>query len=307
MSEASDKAPKPSANPRWIDAAEYRDNFGVPEPAIRVAPAHDPASAAAANAQRQHGEPVDEPEASRDALPGRLPAALEQARDARKFEIEMYWKRATYFWAFIATAFAGYAAFFNASPPHAFAAFMVSMIGLVFTYAWYLVNRGSKFWQENWENHVELLEDAVTGPLFKTVTERPTRSNGRRTWEDRFIGPLPVSVSKINGVVSLFLLMVWAELAVAAGASVWNEELTALVGNWSTFILWSARFGMLTLLALPAALAVWWLRSEVASHRDAHNPKITVRTVSPTPPPDRVQAASEASKRECGKGSAPIG
>ena len=30
------------------------------------------------------------------------------AADIRKFEIELYWKRATYYWTFIAAAFAGY-------------------------------------------------------------------------------------------------------------------------------------------------------------------------------------------------------
>jgi len=34
--------------------------------------------------------------------------AIEQALDTRKFEIDLYWKRATYFWAFIAATFAGY-------------------------------------------------------------------------------------------------------------------------------------------------------------------------------------------------------
>ncbi|QNR65148.1 hypothetical protein IAQ67_14620 [Paenibacillus peoriae] len=34
--------------------------------------------------------------------------ALEMALDIRKFEIDLYWKRATYFWAFIAATFAGY-------------------------------------------------------------------------------------------------------------------------------------------------------------------------------------------------------
>jgi tRNA A-37 threonylcarbamoyl transferase component Bud32 len=34
--------------------------------------------------------------------------ALKQALDIRKFEIDLYWKRATYFWAFIAVSFAGY-------------------------------------------------------------------------------------------------------------------------------------------------------------------------------------------------------
>ena len=40
-----------------------------------------------------------------------LKAALEQAYEVRKFEIELYWKRATYFWTFIGASFAAYAAF----------------------------------------------------------------------------------------------------------------------------------------------------------------------------------------------------
>jgi len=41
---------------------------------------------------------------------GKAHAAWEKAWETRTFEIEMYWKRATYFWAFIASAFAGYIA-----------------------------------------------------------------------------------------------------------------------------------------------------------------------------------------------------
>ncbi|WP_437438215.1 RipA family octameric membrane protein, partial [Vibrio cholerae] len=37
-----------------------------------------------------------------------LQSAFAQASDIRKFEIELYWKRATYFWALIAVAFAGF-------------------------------------------------------------------------------------------------------------------------------------------------------------------------------------------------------
>ena len=34
--------------------------------------------------------------------------ALKYALEIRKFEIDLYWKRATYFWTFIAAALAGY-------------------------------------------------------------------------------------------------------------------------------------------------------------------------------------------------------
>lgn len=34
--------------------------------------------------------------------------ALAYALDIRKFEIDLYWKRASYFWTFIAATFAGF-------------------------------------------------------------------------------------------------------------------------------------------------------------------------------------------------------
>ena len=36
--------------------------------------------------------------------------ALERALDIRKFEIDLYWKRAAYFWTFIAATLAGFIA-----------------------------------------------------------------------------------------------------------------------------------------------------------------------------------------------------
>ncbi|MFO4450988.1 hypothetical protein AAHC63_25730 [Klebsiella quasipneumoniae subsp. quasipneumoniae] len=40
--------------------------------------------------------------------PAKAERAFEKAWATRNFEIEMYWKRATYFWAFIASIFVGY-------------------------------------------------------------------------------------------------------------------------------------------------------------------------------------------------------
>ena len=150
-----------------------------------------------------------------------LAKALEHAMDNRKFEIELYWKRATYFWTLIAAAFAGYFAILATNTPtpgtvaivdKSFLAFAVSCIGFVFTFAWFQVNRGSKQWQENWENHVDMLEDEVTGPLYKTILRRPADSMG---FVDRFVtGPSNISVSKVNQMVNLFTLCVWALLAV---------------------------------------------------------------------------------------------
>jgi hypothetical protein len=141
--------------------------------------------------------------------------ALEHALDIRKFEIGLYWQRAAYFWALIAVAFAGYFAILSAEYlcDKEYLAYIVSCIGFLFTWAWFLVNRGSKYWQENWENHVDMLEDEITGPLYKTVLHRPPQ---KVSLEKFLINPMAVSVSKVNQWVSCFVLCVWIALVIHA-------------------------------------------------------------------------------------------
>ncbi|WP_419684799.1 hypothetical protein ACN22W_13300 [Burkholderia theae] len=142
----------------------------------------------------------------------KLKAALDKALDIRKFEIDLYWKRAAYFWTLIAAAFAAYFIILNSQnlDNKKFFAFVVACVGFIFTFAWFQVNRGSKQWQENWENHVDALEDNVTGPLYKTILSRP-REDG--FFERHVTGPSNISVSKTNQIVNLFTLCIWLALA----------------------------------------------------------------------------------------------
>lgn len=129
--------------------------------------------------------------------------ALDRALDIRKFEIELYWKRATYFWAFLAVTLAGYFTLLAAKieeDAKKDALLTVSCLGAVFSVTWYFVNRASKFWQENWEHHVNLLEGKVIGPLYETVLgDRDIRFR-------KLSGPYPFSVSKLNQILSLFVV-----------------------------------------------------------------------------------------------------
>lgn len=124
--------------------------------------------------------------------------ALERAWKNRDFEIEHYWKRATYFWTFIAATFLGYFTVLtkvdHKSSEYDLVLFVLVCLGLVFSVGWVLVNLGSKKWQENWEAHIDLLEDNVTGPLYKTVKQDEVKS---------------YSVSKVNLLVSKFVLSIW--------------------------------------------------------------------------------------------------
>ena len=105
----------------------------------------------------------------------KIAKAYEQAAKTREFEIGLYWKRAGYFWAFIASI---YTAFFSVQKEFyynkhagfthgALPLLVLSALGFFFCLAWLLSSYASKHWQKNWENHIDLLEDFVTGPLYK--------------------------------------------------------------------------------------------------------------------------------------------
>jgi hypothetical protein len=136
--------------------------------------------------------------------------ALKYALEIRSFEIDLYWKRATYFWAFIGATLAGYGAVQASSIPAKIdLSVALSCLGLVFSFGWFCVNKGSKQWQENWENHVDLLEDDIVGPLYKIVLTRPKPPTFKQRAKRCVAGPGSFSVSKINQIISLFVTVLW--------------------------------------------------------------------------------------------------
>jgi len=140
-------------------------------------------------------------------------SALDIALDVRKFEIELYWKRATYFWTFIAAALAGYGAIQASSIINKTdLSVILSCLGVVFSVGWLCVNRGSKKWQENWENHVDMLEDKECGPIYKVVLTRSKPSGLDENIQHILNGPSPISVSKVNQIISLYVSILWSFL-----------------------------------------------------------------------------------------------
>lgn len=153
------------------------------------------------------------PEEYETAFAGKEPQALEQALDIRKFEIELYWKRATYFWTFIGASLAGFIAIqASDSANKKDLSIILASLGLVFSFAWFCANRGSKFWQENWEKHVDQLEDKVTGPLYKIILARNKPASIREKCVDVVTGPGRISVSKVNQLISLYVCLLWVVL-----------------------------------------------------------------------------------------------
>lgn len=128
----------------------------------------------------------------------KLKAAYSKAWENRNFEIDKFWSRAAYFWGFIVFIFGGYATLITVEPENVTSEFInlelyALLLGFLFSVSWYLVIRGSKCWQENWENHIDFLEDYVSGPIYKTLFIRKKRF---------------YSVSKLNETMALIVVFV---------------------------------------------------------------------------------------------------
>lgn len=145
--------------------------------------------------------------------------AYEKAWDARKFEIDNYWKRTTYFWAFQITSFTAYLAilnsnFYNSSPSkNPEILFCIICIGFITALSWALINKGSKFWQRHWEKYIDILEDNVTGPLYKTIYAHKTTKT--------------FSVSKLNEMISFFFTVIWVILTIK-----YFQNHLSIIGSW---------------------------------------------------------------------------
>lgn len=149
--------------------------------------------------------------------------ALKEAQEVRRFEIQLYWHRTAFFWAFITII---YTALFSVlckyvdSSCSKYSFFVpaisaLSGLGYFFSVAWHMVNKGSKFWQKNWETHVSLLEEAEIGPLYDVYL------NPKGTLKERFCptSAFDFSVTRINMWAST--IMVLASLMCAIGINIW--------------------------------------------------------------------------------------
>ena len=131
---------------------------------------------------------------------GVIQAAFNRAHEVRKFEIELYWRRAAHFWVMQAAIFAAVGFVLSGTSVQTGNALPLALVGLGLLTAvgsWFS-SEGSKFWQENWERHIDLLEERFEGHLHKTVW---VGGDGIR-W----------SVSGTNGWLNIFFAIFWAGL-----------------------------------------------------------------------------------------------
>jgi len=75
--------------------------------------------------------------------------------------------------------------------------FFVICMGCINAFAWTMTNIQSSNSQKRWESHIDMLEDEITGPLVKVVSNIKTHS-----------------ITKISEIVSRFFVAVWIILAI---------------------------------------------------------------------------------------------
>lgn len=136
-----------------------------------------------------------------------LKEAFSFAIENRRFEIDLYWRRTAFFWAFITTIYTALFFVFENMKLSPCKIFLISVLGglaLFFSLAWHLVNKGSKFWQKNWEQHIRLLEENFVGNIYD-IYLNPRGGIGN------FFRPLQeydFSVSKITMFISFVLCVI---------------------------------------------------------------------------------------------------
>ena len=165
----------------------------------------------------------------------KVKAAYQKAWENRNYEIDKFWSRALYFWGFIAATFVAYTAIITSHCNQSQEPTMkitdsgieicILALGVIFSTAWILVIKGSKRWQENWEKHIDYLEDFVSGSIYKTVFYR---------------GKQYYSVSKISEYVAWIVLFAWVFLLSQTLCKLFisNQEcLTIVIGGIIILIL----------------------------------------------------------------------
>lgn len=175
-----------------------------------------------------------------------LRLAYNVALDIRKFEIELYWKRATFFWTVVAATLVAYGAVATTSFKsfseavstsgaifflYQVALLVLAGMGIILSCGWRAANKGSKFWQSNWESQVDLLEDYVVGPLYKTVVAAHTiekesviKNLWRRTLltedESKVLLEKIVSPTKVNELFSSLFIYIFSILFVVTALAI---------------------------------------------------------------------------------------
>lgn len=144
----------------------------------------------------------------------KLREAYNKAHDIRKFEIDLYWKRATYFWTLTAALITIFGLFLSnylkpAPPPPTNENLLVSLsivssIGFLLSIFSLMTITSGKYWQKNWEFHITKLQFLFSGDLYQNNIPR-----------EKYI----YSISNINEKIHGVFIISWTiAILISAGS-----------------------------------------------------------------------------------------
>ena len=153
-----------------------------------------------------------------------LETTLNAAWQNWRQEIQIYWQRALYFFGFISVTCAGYIKIKTASPEAPMLSFLLSIMMTFLAFAWYLSNRGSKFWQENWELHIKKLEKIplMSDMLYKQIDNK------------KLLSSYPCSPYKINTLISFVVFLFCLVCVLCEVCSM--LEISVCSSKWATIL-----------------------------------------------------------------------
>lgn len=133
----------------------------------------------------------------------------------RNAEIELFWKRSSFYWVFVAAALVAYG---TLGKDNRTLGLLLSCFGLMSSLAWCLGNIGSKWWQENWEQKLKEISPYVIGADVFTPRRKEEMPSGN--WSNPIIR---YSVTRLAFLLSAFVAFIWF--------TVFVKEIFASIGN----------------------------------------------------------------------------
>ncbi|HTB61986.1 MAG TPA: hypothetical protein VK737_00240 [Opitutales bacterium] len=117
-------------------------------------------------------------------------------------EIELFWKRSSYYWVFVGAALVAYGVIKNSIHN---GGLLIASFGLISSVTWMLGNYGSKWWIENWEEKLNCEGKGILDNLFDP--HEGSFSSGRFTIK-RY------SVTKLAILLSMFVSILWTGILI---------------------------------------------------------------------------------------------
>lgn len=128
--------------------------------------------------------------------------------EIRKFETENFWKRSTFFWSTLVLVFGGYVLALKEENNFKYEiSVTIALIACAYTTIFSLSTRGSKFWQDWWEEKAKEYEKFQKFSLFRRDMTEEIGIECRKHFF--LLRPRRWSVSKLTMVLSDVTALVW--------------------------------------------------------------------------------------------------